>query len=160
MRQSTPPRGTRIFARVDRFVLECPSCALLLFGSESPRRGFMREGGRARARLRHGFRSSQAAFNPFSSRLRCPSCHTTFGIGLLVWPVKQAGKSRVAQPADQRASTAQWHAWAEHRAQMLSIVPEERKGFGDPMNVYLTPECICPDTNEGWTPACPVHRFR
>jgi len=156
MREPTVPPGTRIFGRVDRFVVECPICGQLLFAHTSPTTAaFMRESKAGRARLRRGFKRG-SPYNPFSSRLRCPSCGTVYGVGLLLWPAARSGGAvALKQPADQHATARQM---AEMRRQAVSIwVEGADKKLGEDMNQYVPAECTCPEVDGGWAPGCPIH---
>ena len=165
MREPTRPPGTRIFARVEQFIVECPVCGVLNYANVAPavqrrRINYSREGRPGRRAVRRGFKPG-SSFNPFSSRLRCTICKTLYGVGLLLWPVAPSGGTvGIKQPADQYASTKQWRIWAEERERAISLCPEEPKRMGEEMNLLIEGDCTCPPVPGGWAPGCPIHRWK
>jgi hypothetical protein len=140
--QPTAPPGTRFFARVDRFHCECPSCGALIVAAKDPRL----EATSPRLKRRRG-----TTYNPISSVLHCWSCRTTFGVGLLLWPLGRGGrKHRI--PADHQPTRRQLRELAQYSC---GIWAAEIKRQGDSLNVAIDQECTC--TPPGWSPGCPVH---
>lgn len=154
MRVHHAPRGTRLFARVDRFCVECPTCGYLLFANVDPTRPFMRAPDKVKQ-----IRSSQpgSPYNPFSSRLVCPRCHVTYAVGLLLWPVLGGRSKAPKQPVDQMVKREQKRAWLRQREQAISVWPDTAKRAGDPLNMYIQDECCC--LPGGWSPHCPIHQL-
>ena len=156
-RQPNAPPSDRLFARVDRFDVECPSCGEVIRGQLSPRGqggtpgeqlDKLAKGGR----LARGRRSNQAtAYNPLTSTLTCPFCYRKYQVGLILWPVKP-GDWRYQIPEDQKPTARQR---LQLRNLARGIVAEQVKAKGEPTNVYVAAECVCP--LRGWAPACPVH---
>jgi hypothetical protein len=141
--QPTAPPGKRFFARIDRFHCECPACGHLLIARSDSARAF-------KDRL---YRSA-TLYNPVLSRVRCPGCHTVYGVGLLLWP-SPAGRPKLGEiPLDHRPTRRQL---ATLRQYAYGIWAREPKRQGDELNVALDQECTCPQVEGGWAPGCPVH---
>ena len=157
---SSAPPGTRIFGRLERFHLECPTCGLIVFANTAPQMTFMREARGVRSKLRRrGFRKG-APFNALSSRLRCPSCEKEYAVGLILYPVGRSGNRTLPKaPADHKPDARQL---AELRTQTTALWASEdyKRKMGDELNVFVTAECTCPEAPGGWAPRCPIHGDR
>lgn len=140
---ATPP-GTRLFARLDRFHCECPQCGTLLIASKDPKKasGYRAVGHRAATQ-----------YNPLTSRLTCSNCRRVWGVGLVLWPVRQ-GRSSSTIPEDHRPTRKQL---AQLRQYTVGIAPDQDICQGDPLNLAIDGECTCPDVEGGWRRSCPVH---
>lgn len=148
----------RFFARVDRFVCECPRCGLVIQVNWAQDTGDARElswrrerRGRASQIRVKGDRSHDLIYNPLTSRLTCPACRVSFGIGLVAYPLVRRAPSR--QPSDQKPTWQQMLALRQRSSGYLSAEPI--KG-DDPVNVACVAECTCPDT-ASWHTGCPIH---
>lgn len=140
--------GQRFFAQINRFICECPKCGYLIHAYFDQKTRTLPRGGKpAPAR--------SCVYNPLSSRLTCPQCRRTWGVGLLVYPVAQRVQSR--QPADQRPTLEQLLTLRSYGGGWLS--PTEIRG-ADEMNLVITAECVCPDVAGGLSMACPVHGWK
>ena len=158
--EPTAPPGTSIFARIDRFHCECPSCGSLVVAAIDLRRSRERDilAKRANKQRRtqtsreHARQNRTHPYNPFLQTLTCPSCERVYIVGLLLWTPRR-GSWKVRPPADtlpNRRQIAQLRAYAE------SKWPWQLKRFGDPVNVVVEGECCCP-APDGRDPACPIH---
>lgn len=137
------PPSLRFFGRVERFTCECPKCGHLLIARPVP------------IAVRKPWRQGERIWNPLSGRLWCPWCRTTFGIGLLVYPVQRDIGARGDQrPADWKPTWQQLCALRQlHGAYLI----EEGKAPGDHHNLYVEGACTCLPGGEQREP-CPLHR--
>jgi hypothetical protein len=161
-RQPNAPPGDRIFGRIDKMHVACPDCGEVVQGGLTARA----QGGKdaedqilgrlsRKGKLARGVRGSMAtAYNPVTSTLRCPFCYSVFQVGILLWPIG-IGRQQYLIPSDQRPSKSQLRRL---RALATGIVAIERKRRGDPVNLYVTSECVCPAG--GWRVNCPIHGDR
>src|SRR5215510_4119416 len=149
--------STRIFARLDKFECECPSCGQIIRTTHNaenlPARLKSIGQQRGAARLRPKSPAIEAlVWNPYSQRLRCPWCDAAWVCGLMVYPVKP-GMWRVRQPppdahpnkrelAQLRHATGGW--WAEQEYVRESHV-----------NLVVDQPCSCPPGEQ--LASCPIH---
>ena len=106
MRCMTNIPGDRIWARVDRFVCECPNCAAIIspFHQDLGRQPTIAESGRRLSDVGETERAGGASafgdrvYDPRSQSLRCPRCHETYAVGLLLYPVERGTRSVAAPP--------------------------------------------------------------
>lgn len=136
------PSGVRFFGRIDRFHCECPACGQIIVAAKDPQ-----EKGPKLARLRRKL----TTYNPITSVLYCPHCRLSFGVGLVLWPLRR-GASGARLPADHQPTRRQMRELA---AKSYGIWAEELKRQGDELNIAIDGECTCPET--GSSPSCPVH---
>jgi hypothetical protein len=138
----------RFFARLDRFVCECPRCGHLIHAY------FDQPAGSVRKDLRQGIplRGRERTYNPLTSRLTCPACRKTWAAGLLLYPVARRKAAR--QPADQKPTEAQLLQLRQYAGGFLAA---QVIAGNDAVNVAVTADCTCPEGKGGWAPACPVH---
>lgn len=167
-RQPHAPPGISIFARVDRFHCECPTCGALIVGDVDPRRSQKRDIlakranlESANARLTSRRRKTSAReraksnrkypYNAYLQSLTCPYCDRVYIVGLLLWSPQQGTWNQRA-PADTLPNRRQL---AELRAHAASKWPWQAIRHGENVNVFVTTPCTCPQA--GCDPACPVH---
>lgn len=162
-RQPDQPPGGRIYARLDRFDVECPTCGRVIVGHATFRgHGIAAadalEKQRRQGRLSIGRRGNQAtAYNPITSTLTCPWCLRRYQVGVVLWPAA-IGDKGVATPEDQRPTRQQA---IELRNLARGIAAEKAKRRAEAVNVFVESqpgelaECRCP--RRGWKPSCPVH---
>lgn len=174
--EPTAPPGIPIFARVDRFHCECPTCGALIVGDVDPRRSQKRDilakranlesphapggrrrqsapGGRRRQTSRERARQNrQYPYNAYLQTLTCPYCDRVYVVGLLLWTLQRGSWMKQA-PADTIPTRRQL---AQLRAHAESKWPWQMKRFGDPVNVSVTAPCSCPQP-DGHDLACPIH---
>lgn len=149
-----PPRlpaepGGRFFARVDRFVCECPACGQLIHAYFDQKRQVVGRG-------RKPQRARAVVYNPITSRLTCPWCRRTWGVGLILYPLAPRRASR--QPRDQRPSLAQL---LELRRRGGAWLGRSEITGADEVNQAITSECSCPeDLVGGLDMACPIHGWQ
>ena len=139
----------RFFARLDRFVCECPRCTTLIHAHFDLPVGNIRSKQRAR---RRPSRAKTMTYNPFSSRLTCPMCRKTWGVGLLLYPVHRRSPS--AQPADQKPT---YHQLLQLRQYAGGFLAERVLKGADEVNVAMTADCTCPQEAGGIDMGCPIH---
>ena len=163
--QPTAPPGISIFARIDRFHCECPTCGALVVAEVDPRRSRKRDILAQRANLeapQPGRRRRQTArafaranrlhpYNAYLQTLTCPYCERVYVAGLLLWTL-QPGSWVKRPPAD--AIPTRRHL-AQLRAHAESKWPWQMTRFGEPTNVYVTEPCRCESNKRD--PACPIH---
>lgn len=146
---SAPPGAGRIFARIDRFDVECPDCGKVIAGGLTGRARLT-----AQKRIRTSGQIKQAtAYNPVTSTLRCPFCGRLYQVGLILWPLHRSTRGW-SIPQDQRPTTDQMR---QLRQYAKGFVARDHKRRGDAVNVHVTAECLCPIAAGGWAPACPIH---
>jgi hypothetical protein len=136
-----PPDGTRFFARIDKFHCECPACGAIIVAHRDGTRGSEHSAFKRRRAVQ---------YNLIASQLTCPDCRRTFGVGLMLWPLKRARK-RADLPADHQPTLRELRALA---GLAYGIWATEVKRQGDALNIAIDAECICV---EGWRGDCPVH---
>jgi len=142
------PDGVRFFARVDRFVCECPACGHLIHAYfDHPAKVRRQEAQRKRpsAPRRH-------VYNPLTSRVCCPLCRRIWAVGLILYPVARRAPSK--QPTDQKPTYRQLLALRQYAG---GILAEQVRQGDDAVNVAICADCTCPDSYGAWAPACPIH---
>ena len=143
------PPASRFYARIQVCDLECPACGRIIFivGPDRPRRTLKHSG------------SAQEVYNPVTSRLACPWCHSRFFLGVICWP-SDRGDPTPRRPEDQVPTARQL---AEYRQLAQGFWPLAKKRAGQAFNLYINRECTCPKWPSGrrkiggWSPDCPVH---
>lgn len=149
------PASTRFFARVERFVCECPRCGSIILAHIQPASGQSRTQmlTERRRRWTRGFVPG-APYNPVTCRLTCPSCRRTWGVGLILWPVPRSGGGRgVLQPPDARLSARQRTEMRQYSEGRFAHLPLAK---GGEHNLAVTSECTCP-MPDGMDMGCPIH---
>jgi hypothetical protein len=140
----TAPPGTRFFGRVDRFHCECPHCATIIVAHKDVTIGSQHS----------AFKRPRATqYNPITSVVYCPGCRRSFGVGLLLWPLSRGGPGRQI-PSDHQPTRREMRQLAQYAYGLWGL---EIKHQGDALNIAIDQECICPRTEGGWMPSCPVH---
>jgi len=136
------PEGIRFFARIDRFHCECPACGAMIVAHKDP----------SIPKTHSAFKRRRATqYNPIASQLTCPECRRTFGVGLVLWPLRR-GARRTNLPADHQPTLRELRALA---GQAYGLWASEIKRQGDALNLAIDAECICPPG--GWRGDCLVH---
>jgi hypothetical protein len=146
-RVPTLPAGTlRLFARIDRFTCECPRCQQLIVAH------FDKPIGQVRRRLATKKHSGgeHLTYNPLTSRLRCPRCRRTFGVGLLLYPVHE--RSQPQQPYDTQPTYRQLIALRQLAGGFILQRPIKGR---DSVNILVEGTCRCLFGRTD--PTCPVH---
>lgn len=152
------PDNQRFFARVDSFTCECPRCGQII-QARYDRAVHMVRRQQAQQKRPTGSRGGSGhmggegkrlTYNPLTSRLQCPSCRRTFGIGLLAYPVDARATAR--QPEDSKPTYQQ--LLEIRRLAGGFLVPASLRGDA-PVNIAVELECDCPD--RGSSRHCPVH---
>lgn len=158
------PPGWRVYARPDKFVIECPRCDCLIFSDSVPSR--QRSEVEIRARGKPIGRRGQP-YDPISGRVTCPSCGLVLGVGIVLWRVRERAQATRLRPTDQRAEA---YDVARREAYKLGEPdPPRRERFGilvdgwyvsedDALNLEIAATCICGPTDAEWDPQCPLHR--
>jgi hypothetical protein len=142
-----PPDTLRFFARIDRFTCECPRCGQIIQAHFDRAIGQIR---REQAENKRPARGLRMTYNPLSSRLTCPQCRRTFGVGLLLYPVHPRATGR--QPVDTRPTYQQL---MDIRQQAGGFFVHQPKRGADPVNLAVEAECSCPP--RGRRSDCPIH---
>jgi rubredoxin len=152
------PGSLRFFARIDRFTCECPRCAQVIQVSFD-RVSFLRRDaakGSKKWQRSGGF----VGFNPLTQQLICPRCKRTFGVGLLMYPVKPYNIP--TQPYDTRPTWEQLNAIR----QMAGGYFERHNPIvaADAVNIAVRGICWCyVDEETGgvvYIETCPVHGWK
>lgn len=91
-------------------------------------------------------------YNPLTQRLTCPQCRRTFGVGLLLYPVK--AQSPATQPYDTRPTYRQL---LELRQMMTGFFVDKPLSGSDSVNLAIEQECTCKDLFGRGSDGCPVH---
>lgn len=130
------PPHDRLFARVEKFQCVCPNCGRLVLSAQM----------RTKRRV-------PTIWNPYTQRLTCPSCTTTFVIGLLLFPISNLGPtSRDEAPPDTRPTRSE----RIERARLGGgFVIDRPRGKGEPVNHVVKTGCSCPP--KGWVETCLIH---
>ena len=119
------------YAVVKAAQLACPLCQkLIVFGSPTS--------------LHH------KAYDPAASVLKCPGCHRSFIVGLILWPAPMG--PRPGLPVDQRPSLRQL---AELRSFAKGFYARQVAERDDRVNRFIEGECCC--YPKVWDAECPVH---
>lgn len=160
-----PPGTRRFFGRIDRFTCECPRCGQILRAQLDQlvgqvRRTLARQAKaaprpRAHSRKLDGSPAGQRlTYNPLTSRLVCPQCGQVFGVGLLLYPVRERDTGQ--QPYDQRPTYKQLLALRELAGGFFIDKPIVGS---DSMNIAVEGTCLCDWKAETLIPCavCPVH---
>jgi hypothetical protein len=151
-RQPTAPAGTRIFGRIERFVVECPYCLSIILAHTHPHDTHQNKARKGQShRWTRGFRPGQP-YNPLTGQLRCPGCTRKFGVGILLWPVSSA-PTTPEQPSDQRATARD----RERLRQYIYGVHVAEPPPDGQLNIAVTEPCTCPMKQCGYDKHCPVH---
>jgi hypothetical protein len=123
-RLSRSQGSRRTFARLTAFDVACPRCGTV--DSVSCLRPWWKR---------------KANFDPWRSRWRCRTCRRVFAVGVVLWPVSNAGgRPRESRPADTIPTTQE----------LLGLQLVAERGWNDPVN--LTCECSGTDST-----ACALH---
>lgn len=137
----------RFFARIDRFVCECPKCGelILAYFDSSPRaRRFRkqkdREDGRTRA----------SVYNPLTATVCCPGCRKAFGVGLLLWPLQERKQRKT--PPDIKPT---WKQLLELRRSGGGFMGDHPIDGAEEVNAAIVADCLCQDG--GLHMGCPIH---
>lgn len=146
-RVPTLPPALRLFGRIDRFTCECPRCAQLIQAHFDKPVGQVR---RQIATRKHHGGGARFTYNPLTSRLTCPRCHRTFGVGLLLYPVHE--RSQPQQPYDTQPTYRQLIALRQLGGGFILEKPIKGR---DSVNILVEGTCSCKfgRTYEN----CPVH---
>ena len=132
-RVPTLPDHLRFFARIEKFHMECPKCAGMIFSHTSSRRRTL-------------------GFNSLTGRVTCSGCRFLMALGLLAYPVTRdvVGYRR---PADQKPT---WGELLQLRELYGGHYIAEAKRPSDHLNLYVEAECRCEPDDRGRP--CPIHR--
>ena len=146
-----------MFARLDRFEVECPSCGRVIAAAMDKRAlpARLQETGRLRAEVKDAPTRkwiTKLVFNPHTQRLKCPFCQIVYVAGLLLYPVKPGMRRLQDPPADTVMNAAQ-QAELRHIAGgwMLKHVYRAK----DEVNLYVQQSCTC--VPGGSSQTCPLH---
>lgn len=145
--------GPRLFARIDRFHVECPKCLTLIVSDSDPRldaRTFtpteQKGTKRVRARRERAEPNKAHPYNPYLAQLRCPVCSAVYFVGLLLWSPKPNARTLNLPPSDTVPTPQQRAAL---RARAASYWAKRTQAAGGKVNRDAG-ECSCPEE-------CPVH---
>lgn len=146
----------RFFARVDRFVCECPFCGVIIHANFAEKLSRIQQQQVQRQRTKRALelgrspdRGRALQFNPLTSRLCCPSCRKVWAVGLVLYPV--AGQKAGRQPEDQRPT---WQQLLELRQLAGGVLGDGVISGEEPVNLAVESACTCEVDRAG----CPVHR--
>lgn len=155
---TTMPAGSRFFARLDRFECECPKCGQVL----TPMTGtahlphYLKEN---RTRLRTVARHNPAhkhirklTWNPYTQRLHCPYCQSTFIAGLILWSVREGQWPPLTPPPDAVPDPRQM---LQLRSMARGWWALDRRLRDQEANIAAS--CSCPD--RGTSRTCSLHGF-
>jgi len=147
----------RFFARLDKFVCECPSCGELLCAEEE-RHGRKRSL-RTMSQRRSDARENPGVpaiwtlrWNPYTQRLWCPWCRNSFVAGLMLYPMKLGGPRPTSAPPDTIPTKRQLLAL---RRQAGGFFAEQVFHRGDEVNLVIDADCTCPEGE--YNPRCLIH---
>lgn len=173
MRTPTMPPADRLFARIDRFECECPSCGRII----SPYRGKItgavldpldppqEKPSRLRDKSRYTRNSPDAppkrigdlmikslVYNPVTQRVCCPWCKAVYVAGVVLYPVPSGSQASLYAPPDVEPN-------ARQRQQLRSYArgwyANKLHAVRDEVNIYVENSCTCPANQ--WRPSCPLH---
>jgi predicted RNA-binding Zn-ribbon protein involved in translation (DUF1610 family) len=149
------PPATRIWARLDRFAVACPSCGGVIVTHGERRQLPARLDGDSRRRYEAKERPTTPStrklrWNPYTQRLKCPHCGVAHHVGLVLYSVRRL---MLTAPSDTIPN-------AHERAELRSLGggwyldrPYEQEG--QPVNLAVDVPCSCPP--RGWAVTCAVH---
>jgi len=150
------PDADRVYARLDRFQVECPKCGEIILSwhrdSMTPARLHDLSHKRSAARLAPTKRAVRhLTFNPVSQRLVCPFCRTRYVVGLLLYQCQTL--KTFSEPPDVAPTKRDL---ARLRRYASGWWMNQLRQDGEPVNLVVDAPCICPKP-DGWAVACPVH---
>jgi hypothetical protein len=140
---SLPP-SDRVYARLDRFEVECPRCGRVVSSWLKVQRGTVRMPGV------HDRAPSRFLFNPLTQRLNCP-CGVSWVVGVVLYHVQR--HANYAQPSDTIPTRRQL---AQLRRKTGGVWVETKRDGDDPVNLVVDRPCIC-ERADRWAPDCPIH---
>lgn len=155
------PPGTRIFGRLDHFLVECPACGELI-GSNPHGRTPSRLATLSRARaaakaMPHNPQVKALVYNPYSQRLCCPHCDTVYVCGILLYTVAPRTRASLMNILPAPPDTV------PERRQLVAMRAQargwwRRKAYEphEPVNLAVDPPCPC-DPFAAPDPSCPIH---
>lgn len=161
----TLPPSTRIFGRLDHFLVECPACGEIIGSSTKgylPKRlASLSRARAAAATLPNNPAVRALVYNPFSQRLRCPYCDTVWVCGLILYTAAPRSKSdhvaRTVPPLPAPPDVI------PNRRQVVAMRQQARgwwarRGYtpGQEVNLVVDQPCSC-DPLAAPDPTCPVH---
>lgn len=149
-----PRDSRRLFARVERFVVECPGCGTI-------NRAAFQTIGAARRKITGRKKPDRhrqiEIYNPITQRFRCWECRRTFVVGLLLY--RPAMGHRPAQPYDTTPTWAQLHELRQHSASVY--LQGQRIAGSESVNILVEQACSCVqgegDGGKAVDSRCPVH---
>lgn len=138
------PVGPWLFARVDRFHVECPNCLTIIVSDVDPKRAtrIYKRGKRLTGRQARATANPFHPYNPYLQQLRCPTCERIYFVGLLLWQPRANTRSLNKPPLD-TVPTPQQRAQLRQLAR--STFGRQRKRAGDPVNVHTELEDDLPE---------------
>jgi len=150
------PPATRMYARLDRFACECPSCGQLIESAYEPVKAQRLAKLSRRRQVAAGEPTSRSVrklrWNPALQRLRCPHCGVVYMVGLLLFQVASNAYGRLVAPSDVRMTPADRRLV---RARGGGWLVAQKYHAGDPVNLVVEDPCSCPV--KGWDRRCAVH---
>ncbi|PYQ25653.1 MAG: hypothetical protein DMF56_27040 [Acidobacteria bacterium] len=130
--------GDRLFGRVYELDLECPQCGECFY-LNSVGRNWSQVPGR---RNKKGF--DAGPYNFRTGRFSCPSCHSTFGVGLYLFPIEnkdgQLDRHGEAAPVDWVPTYRQGIALRNQTTGRMAFAPQ---GWTAARNTVVREGCRC-----------------
>ncbi len=130
--------GDRLFGRVYELDLECPQCGECFY-LNSVGRNWSQVPGR---RNKKGF--DAGPYNFRTGRFSCPSCHSTFGVGLYLFPIEnkdgQLDRHGEAAPVDWVPTYRQGIALRNQTTGRFALKAQE---WMAPRNTVVREGCTC-----------------
>ena len=153
-----PTVGTadRVFARLDRFQVACPSCGHLIFSAIDKRARPLRLASLTRTqsigrKTPRRKRLWENAWNPLTHHLNCPACGRQYVVGLMLY---EAGRGhRASEPPPDTVPNGR--ELAALRARTGGFVAPAAYQRGAEANVVVDAPCSCP--LKGWERTCAIH---
>lgn len=133
-RVQTIPDHLRFFARIDKFHMECPKCAGMIYSHTDSKRKTL-------------------GYNFLTGRVRCPYCRFIFALGIVAYPAIAHVRTGYQRPPDQKPT---WGELLQLRGLLGGHYIAAAKRPDDHLNLYVETECRCQPDDRGYP--CPIHR--
>jgi hypothetical protein len=150
--------GSRFFARLRTFDLECPACGTVYVISTYQAKRNMR-GRKAATRSTRSLdpaarqTTTGRTWSDVLQRFECAACGGTFALGIVAWPVRQGSR---LQPAEDTLPTPKQARAIREQAGGWKLTT--KSGADDPRNVRVSQPCSCQPDHRGIVdPGCAIH---